>query len=68
VATLINRLQPREISIERDSHRNRFQSQWLISAYERIIPSLPQRSPSLTFPDHLIGETTGKVNNMKEQI
>ena len=66
MASLPTRLKPREVSIERTSHLNRFQSQWLISAYEKIIPSSHQRSPSLVPMADSIDEPNPSINNMKE--
>ena len=65
MAPLSSRLQPRDVSIERGSQPNRFQSQWLISAYEKIIPSAPQRSSSPVPPAGSVGEVTGRVNDMR---
>jgi hypothetical protein len=67
VALLPSRFQLREVSIERASQLNRFQSQWLISAYERIVPSLHRRSPSHVLPAYSISEATVTINNMKEK-
>jgi hypothetical protein len=66
VAPLPGRLKSREVSIERASHPNRFQSQWLISAYEKIVPSSHQRSPSLVPPADSTDEVNGSFNYMKE--
>ena len=38
-------LKTREVSIERTSHPNRFQSEWLISAYETLVPWSSRRGP-----------------------
>jgi hypothetical protein len=66
VAQNPTRLKSREVSIERTSHPNRFPSQWLISAYEKIIPSSPRRGPSLAPTADPIDEVNPSVNNMKE--
>jgi hypothetical protein len=66
VASLPSRLKPREVSIERASHPSRFQSQWLISAYEKIIPSSSPRSPSHVSTARSADEASGSLNNMKE--
>jgi hypothetical protein len=66
VATLPARLKSREVSIERGSYPGRFQSQWLISAYEKIIPSSPPRSPSHVSTARSADEASGSINNMKE--
>jgi len=66
VAPFPSRLKPREVAIERASHPNRFQAQWLISAYEKIVPSSPQRGFSLAPPRHLIAGATENLNDMKE--
>lgn len=68
MAPLPARHKSREVSIERGSHPNRFQSQWLISAYEKIIPSSPQRSPSHVSTARSAGEANGSLNNMKETL
>ena len=60
------RLKSREVSIERISHPNRFQSQWLISAYEKIVPSSPQRSPSLAATADSIDQVNPPVDITKE--
>jgi len=65
VAPFPGRLKPREVVIERASHPNRSQSRWLISAYERIVPSSPQRGPSLPLRSLPIVEKTGNINDMK---
>ena len=66
VAPLPARLKSREVSIERASHPSRFQSQWLISAYEKIIPSSPQRSPWHVSTACSADEVNGSLDNMKE--
>jgi len=63
VGPLPGRLKPREVSIERASHPNRFQSQWLISAYEKIAPSSSRPANPSTVP---IGSENIKHNNMRE--
>jgi hypothetical protein len=68
VAPLPNRLKPREVAIERASHPNRFQAQWLIFAYEKIVPSSPQRGPSLAPPPGSLAEAMENVNDMKGTI
>jgi hypothetical protein len=66
VASLPSRLKPREVFIERASHPSRFQSQWLISAYEKIIPSSPPRSLSHVSTARSADEASGSLKNMKE--
>ena len=66
MASLPSRLKPREVSIERASHPSRFQSRWLISAYEKIIPSSPPRSPSHVSTARSADEASRSINNMKE--
>ncbi len=66
MAPLSGRLKSREVSIERASHPSRFQSQWLISAYEKIVPSSHQRSSSLVPPADSTDEVNGSVNIRKE--
>jgi hypothetical protein len=66
VAPLPARLKSREVSIERASHPSRFQSQWLISAYEKIIPSSPQRSPSHVSKARTADEIDQSLKNTKE--
>ena len=66
MAPLPARLESREVSIERASHPSRFQSQWLISAYEKIIPSSPPRSPSHVATARSADEASKSLNNMKE--
>ncbi len=65
MAPFPSRLKPRKVAIERTSHPNRFQAQWLISAYEKIVPSSSQRGPSLASPGHTIAEATENLNDMK---
>ena len=65
MAPIPSRLKPREVAIERTSHPNRFQTQWLISAYEKIVPSAPQRGPSLAPPPQSIVEAMENFNDMK---
>jgi hypothetical protein len=66
VALLPGRLKPREVSIERASHPNRFQSKWLISAYEKIVPSSPQQGDPPTVPTgHSIGDDNTDSNTMR---
>ena len=67
VAPIPNRLRPREASIERASHPNRFQSRWLILAYEKIVPTSTQRRPSFASPDRPIAEPTRSGNNTGEE-
>ena len=66
MASLPSRLKPRGVSIERTSHPNRFQSQWLISAYEKIVPWLHQRSPSIAPLADSTDEVNGSANIKKE--
>ena len=65
MAPFPSRLEPRQVAIERTSHPNRFQAQWLISAYEKIVPSAPQRGSSLAPPPRSITEAMGNSNDMK---
>ncbi len=62
MASLPSHLKRREVSIERGSHPSRFQSQWLIAAYEKIIPSSALWSPSLALPTRSTSESTGPAN------
>ena len=66
MAPLPARLRSREVAIERASHPSRFQSQWLISAYEKIIPSSPQWGLSHVSTARSADEVNGWLNNMKE--
>ena len=66
MASLPTRLKLPEVSIERTSHPNRFQSQWLISAYEKIVPSSHQRSPSIAPLADSTDEVNGSVKIKKE--
>jgi hypothetical protein len=66
VASLPTRLKPREVSIERTSHPNRFPSQWPISASEKIVPSSHQRSPSIAPLADPTDEVNRSVNIKKE--
>ena len=65
MAPLPSRLKAPEVAIERASLPNRFQAQWLISAYEKIVPTAPQRSPSFVSPGHPIPKATENFNDMK---
>jgi hypothetical protein len=66
VASLPGLLKPREVSIERASHPNRFQSQWLISAYEKITPSSSRPANPSTVPiDDSIGSEKTSIKNVR---
>jgi len=66
VAPLPSRLKTGEVAIERASRPNLFQSQWLIWAYEKIVPSSTPTESLARSPASSIEEVARRADNMKE--